>query len=1337
MQKFLFLEGLNKDDNKRLVKSTQYRDALNIRITDNQQGEKLSIVNIKGNTRIETNLPTGIYTEIGSLDDKVGKRVFYFLCSEFKITAPDVIMQFNYETNTVSVVYGGNALLGRPDLNFSRENLIFQPSLVDNRWLYFSDNKNEMRLLDLTTNQLFDVAKDVPRGIIQCSYATDLEQKINNLRGRSWQFAVIYVYKDGGRSCLSHYSNVPLRTSESVLYFDQTLLPVEQDNKIIVTFPSINLGNAGEVDKIELCVRSKTLDQSPSQFFVTKTFESRELTSDITSHEFFNNEFERFVDNNEITQVGNFFPRTIKDVAFGYGNRLYLSNIKEKFNIPDEPNMSFDFVYRPLPKSEPIAFSAQISAPQAAAITISGTNSNTQTPQGFSRYMRRTNAQSFSEQFLSFIIGDNVNSVTTALFAPYPYSNPLEKPSQIGVSIEKNFIAPPIVNPLPSTIPSNFSPPNPDAGGAGIQIIERPDGKLHYLQAKKTAFYRDIILTGSIVVGNSIEIDFTFLTKEEQLYSIIQGSRTATPKLRITSTSNSLEDFAEQIKNEINSLSLGNVKGFYSFVYGGTNIRLVYGMHPVINPDNLYFTVESVGIVATPINTFDQTGQFPPQFTFKENRRHEFAIAYSDVKGRMSSTVADNLSGSPAARNTVGQGREAGRGATGVQLRIGHQAPDWATQYHILHRSNKSTFIEIPAYLEWNGDVCSINLNMLYEFGRKYTASILQYSYERGDKIRLISTGTLTLISNAPEIEITLADKDNSGAVTGLEARYPKGLAGMNNINPDGVYIVQISKASSGEMTQPFNETGHVFPCVSGRHLVTDNYGTSQSSSNPSAIININDFGDCYFRPRIARDLEETVGGASFNANFFVEDASASDFYVDQSSGAGRPNVVDDNFKERQVDTAIVFTEPYVIGSSVNGLSTVYSSSIEVYGNQFGSIQRIIPKGRKLDVYMQRRVGAVGLQVENVLNTAGGVEYRTDKILSQMEFYSAEYGIGNHPESFSDYSNADYFVDDFRGVVCRKAENGIIPISEYRCSALFQDLLKRDDIYSIKTTFDRLYNELIFIANYDKVYRDITNAQVIGENDGFKLIRFITSDFEGVAGDRVDIYIINPNPFNPSESVYAKGVVTTVAPIGINKNVTIRIPSSATTNTGFVVQVLRVKNRKTYSFSEPLNAWVSELSYQPNWIEERNIGIVTFENGTPYSHDTKETRNNFYDEQFTSKVKIIVNENPSFPKRFKSIQQESNKKWTVKMTTNTPSGGNRTLFQETVLTKSNLKHVSNMFVSGFWKDVNTVNVDNPLFQGNDMRGQFAEIELENDDTTPVELFSVGVNYITTDVSNSE
>jgi len=45
-----------------------------------------------------------------------------------------------------------------------------------------------------------------------------------------------------------------------------------------------------------------------------------------------------------------------------------------------------------------------------------------------------------------------------------------------------------------------------------------------------------------------------------------------------------------------------------------------------------------------------------------------------------------------------------------------------------------------------------------------------------------------------------------------------------------------------------------------------------------------------------------------------------------------------------------------------------------------------------------------------------------------------------------------------------------------------------------------------------------------------------------------------------------------------------------------------------------------------------------------------------------------------------------------------------------------------------WQDENTQNVDNPLFEGDDMRDTSILVKLKNDDTNEQRVFSVKMNY---------
>ncbi len=99
---------------------------------------------------------------------------------------------------------------------------------------------------------------------------------------------------------------------------------------------------------------------------------------------------------------------------------------------------------------------------------------------------------------------------------------------------------------------------------------------------------------------------------------------------------------------------------------------------------------------------------------------------------------------------------------------------------------------------------------------------------------------------------------------------------------------------------------------------------------------------------------------------------------------------------------------------------------------------------------------------------------------------------------------------------------------------------------------------------------------------------------------------------------------------------------------------------KTITYSTVSQGWNSFWSYEPDWMIELNNVFYTFKNGNIWRQNTNTTRNNFYDTQYSSKVKTIFNNNPLENKMFKSISINSNKPWSAIIdtnleTSNTPS----------------------------------------------------------------------------------
>ncbi len=61
--------------------------------------------------------------------------------------------------------------------------------------------------------------------------------------------------------------------------------------------------------------------------------------------------------------------------------------------------------------------------------------------------------------------------------------------------------------------------------------------------------------------------------------------------------------------------------------------------------------------------------------------------------------------------------------------------------------------------------------------------------------------------------------------------------------------------------------------------------------------------------------------------------------------------------------------------------------------------------------------------------TGNPLQANSNQLINKIQYYAGDYGIGDAATSLAWNNFADYFVDNFRGVVCRLAQDGITPIS--------------------------------------------------------------------------------------------------------------------------------------------------------------------------------------------------------------------------------------------------------------------------------------------------------------------
>ena len=160
-----FVAGrMNKVVDERLLPEGEYIDAMNVRMGSTENSEVGVIENTKGNLPL-TNLTyingTLLSTNarcIGAIEDSANEAIYWFVHDPtFPVGATgklDMIVSFNVSTgiltyHVISINDGGNV---NTTLNFNPNYLITGVDLLDNKLLFFTDDYNAPRVIDVTVN---------------------------------------------------------------------------------------------------------------------------------------------------------------------------------------------------------------------------------------------------------------------------------------------------------------------------------------------------------------------------------------------------------------------------------------------------------------------------------------------------------------------------------------------------------------------------------------------------------------------------------------------------------------------------------------------------------------------------------------------------------------------------------------------------------------------------------------------------------------------------------------------------------------------------------------------------------------------------------------------------------------------------------------------------------------------------------------------------------------------------------------------------------------------------------------------------------------------------------
>lgn len=158
---------------------------------------------------------------------------------------------------------------------------------------------------------------------------------------------------------------------------------------------------------------------------------------------------------------------------------------------------------------------------------------------------------------------------------------------------------------------------------------------------------------------------------------------------------------------------------------------------------------------------------------------------------------------------------------------------------------------------------------------------------------------------------------------------------------------------------------------------------------------------------------------SAFTLDYKKIDSDRSGSYAE-----GKPTEVESN-------DVILYSDPYLPNTLVNGFFNIGLLSEETVGVEDGAIQRMFSIGERTVLAVHKHAVTSIYMGQGVLRSVDGNELvsKSDDVIGYTNRAKGRYGSGN-PESFAYHDDRVYFWDGSRGDVVRYAQNGVDPLGK-------------------------------------------------------------------------------------------------------------------------------------------------------------------------------------------------------------------------------------------------------------------------------------------------------------------
>ena len=768
---------LNKDNDPRVLKSIEMLDALNVRISNDDDGNAGVLKNVKGNTVVSykntsDTLPSGTNKVIGHVANLQKDEVFYFV---YNSSNSHSIYKYSLSSEKVIKVYQDTILR-------FQENGFVKADVIVNQYndtlLYFTDGVNAPKKINISKaeNGLYPneysqgtdsstplteeqrlyfitTAKQPPLAPPTFNFFTDSTKTVNNLYEKTFQFAYQYVYDDGEVSAISPYSAVAFTT--------------EQLNDGLVTEDAKKTNNGlnvevkthvGDVKKIRVLARSG----SDNVFYVIEEIDNDRSSVHTKTIKFLNDGSYTAVTQDQFNKLFDNVPIKADTQAISNNRLMYggytegydnvdvdievLSNYKERYPNYDTP-MTLTTDNDSTAKTIEIDLSDfPGTLKPGSAYTLDLTILS-----DFVKLEMQNYPVSFQEaqrgtDVIRGRIKDTVNVDMTPIKKNFVYT-----PSH---PTTKADAATAIMGYLSSNIPVSFDTINQFLDHA-TEITNVVNGGLGDGNTRH-AYYRGsgtVFLADRTYDSTSEKITATIKILEatlniDKLYGHSGGAPDFTDERYVSATGyngDQLFEPATSINIEYNGDG-SNYTGYLT-TYSGDPARFFY-YTPTQETANSRFQN------ATLTNNSRYSEGSGGSLSFKAGATHSLGVVYYDDRNRSGSVQK-------APESYVKWfGERSRKGPTSMVMRIKNDAPSWATRWSPVYAGNSSTsshlqYSVIEARYETNTTALKsaaqdynnkifVSFRSLSGKEDSYVESkgaLIDYSFTKGDKLRILSFG--------------------------------------------------------------------------------------------------------------------------------------------------------------------------------------------------------------------------------------------------------------------------------------------------------------------------------------------------------------------------------------------------------------------------------------------------------------------------------------------------------------------------------------------------------------------------------------------------------------------